>query len=658
VGPFEDVTLEGALNFDQFEPSDLGRCGEPFVVPAVCSEKAFGAFVHGLTGAALAGEVRPPDPWESRRGLEGGARLEFRWGRFSFALSDFYGYEDLGFADPVFFYERNVDPQTGRPRQTDLQGPCSSDTNPEPDCLTSDEALTLHHANQSLFAFVCGATVGLSDLDPTACGTTIFNSTVNALSGQRATDPSSDPTIAAFFSNLLAGNRGAYAIAQSQLTSREPIPHVVLNTDPGDNPTGLPINTSPFFAGAHLNDVLTAQQMALLGCGPFYESNCEIDGIDLLNAEASALFQSWPGFEGTSGDWNTMDAGVAQPGTVGFVGGPLCTRFVGNGNTILPGCRAPGDAGYDVDIDGDPSGLLHPLTDQPFRTEMAALSFNAVMTLVALSTPDGPAAPQIDEFDPALAYDPTRCSFATPQLCSAVQGFFSLTGVQRTTVRAGGNGSFGRRSFIWHQGGEAALRYAKRNVLGFAMDFAEDRTQTNWGVEATWIEGLPFQDDDAPDGLTTVDTYNLTVSVDRPTLLGFLNKGRSFLVNTQWFVQYVEGYTKGFRGSGPWNLLGTLTFQTGYYRDRLLPALTFVYDVRSNSGGVLQEVTYRASDALSFTVGVSAFFGRFEPKTAPLRDFDPATNRVGRHRDRQFVENGLAPLRDLDQLFLRVRYAF
>ena len=34
---------------------------------------------------------------------------------------------------------------------------------------------------------------------------------------------------------------------------------------------------------------------------------------------------------------------------------------------------------------------------------------------------------------------------------------------------------------------EPARRYKKRNVPGFSFDFAEDRTKSNFPIEATWI---------------------------------------------------------------------------------------------------------------------------------------------------------------------------
>ena len=57
---------------------------------------------------------------------------------------------------------------------------------------------------------------------------------------------------------------------------------------------------------------------------------------------------------------------------------------------------------------------------------------------------------------------------------------------------------------------------------------------------------MPYFDHDESDGLTDADAYNLVISVDRPTFVNFLNANRTFFVNSQWFVQYLDGYTRGF----------------------------------------------------------------------------------------------------------------
>jgi hypothetical protein len=304
-----------------------------------------------------------------------------------------------------------------------------------------------------------------------------------------------------------------------------------------------------------------------------------------------------------------------------------------------------------------PEGRRHPFTNQVWASEMSIVSWNTLMVLVALSFAEDPGNPQTDEFDPDRPFRTDGCSFATPGWCANVSAYDSITGVRRNSVLAGGNSQYGRRDFIWHGGGDLVLRYEKRNVLGFSMDFAEDFSKSNWGFEFTWIKGLPFTNHDEFSNTSGADTYNLTISVDRPTFINFLNQNRTFFFNSQWFFQYVSGYENSFTSNGPWNVLATFTVTTGYFQDRLLPGVTFVYDVKSNSGAALPEVTYRFTENFSATVGLAGFFGRYQSKVAPLYQ-NALDNRAGRGAYTTWAENGLSAIRERDELWLRVRYTF
>jgi hypothetical protein len=686
IGPIEDLRLELVMMYDQFEPTDIGRCGEPYAPNPGCN-KTFGLFVHGLTGFGIAGEERPPNPWDSSRGIEVGARLEWRWDRFSFAVTDFWGYSDLPYTHPVFSYARNVDPVSGRPRHTESEGRCRDGD--EGACLDGGNALEAHSINQQLFSMICATSIGFTNLDLSACGQTIFNSTRRTGDDPNVPATSAEPRVLVALNVVLSGDfpglvlpglaAGLAGRDEDTATSAARLasqlgafgiasPMVPLNVDPDDGgpdiPAGHPLTLEPDFnqtvggfytiLGGSLSAVLTDAQEALLGCGRFYGTSCDLDGIDLMNAEASALFQSFPGFEGTIGDWDTADAGVAQPGTVGFDGGPVCTRYEGGKSFVLPGCRGPGDRDYDPREDGNPAGLIHPFTKQPFASEMAALSWNALMGFVAFS-----AAPDvdIDVFDIDDVLRQNGCSFRKPQLCSNVQALFQVSGLRRNDVIAAGNGRFGRRDFVWAGGRSLVLRYQKLNVLGFSMDFAEDVTKSNWGIEFTWEDDVFEGDNDAFLGYTSANRYNLTISVDRPTFINFLNANRTFFINTQWFFQYVEGYGRSFTNNGPLNVLAVVSINTGYWDDRLQPALTLVYDFGSSSAAAIPQVTYRYTSDFSVTFGLAFFEGREEPRPMSLY---PTTlsNRVGRHAYKDFVENGLSAIRDRDEVFFRLRYTF
>ena len=105
-------------------------------------------------------------------------------------------------------------------------------------------------------------------------------------------------------------------------------------------------------------------------------------------------------------------------------------------------------------------------------------------------------------------------------------------------------------------------------------------------------------------------------------------------------------------------MLFTFTASTGYYQDRLLPAVTTVYHFRSRSGGVLPSLQYRLTQSVSVTVGMLYFFGRTQLVDMPVRDLTPAVNRVGPDAYRNGVDNDLSLIRKRDEVFLRVRWTF
>jgi hypothetical protein len=685
LGPLRDVRLELAANIQEFEPQDLGRCGEPYTPNPVCT-KTLGLFAHGVAGIGLAGEIRPDAPWDSFTGFEVGGRLEFRAGRFSIAISDFYGYDDLPYIDQVFQYRRNVDPTTGRPRRGQSTLPCDPGGDVSGCLWAGNDALYHHHANQQRFAVICSASVGFSDLDRTVCAQSVFNSlavanpddppfqrirVAGALAHILGGDRLAAPVLGGLFEGLVPGLDPIYAGPCTGPMRGELRVLVCLSVDPFDGPPGdfaaglaagkvedSVINSVAVTLG--LATALTDEQEALLGCGHFWGTDCDIDGIDVLNAEMSALLQSWPGIPGTLRDWDTTWRHVAQPGTWHFQGGPVCTRFERGKTFVLPGCRGPGDSGYNIAQDGDPTKLTpHPFTGQKWRTEMSALSWNFLMELVALSglgVPEGERA--IDEFKATDSLRRDGCSFAKPQLCSNVMAIYAIAHTTRRTIRAGGNGQYGRIDFDWHVGGDGVLRYQKRNVLGFSFDFAEDFSKTNWSGEFTWIGPIPFRDHDEFDGLRESSTFNLTLSVDRPTFINFLNANRTILFNTQWFFQYVADYRDSWPSNGPFNVLMTFTAQTGYFQDRMLPTMTVVYDFGSNSGGLLPSITWRFSANFSAVFGLAAFWGREQTTTPPISTVGDPPFRVGDWYNTDFVENGLSPIRERDEVFFRLRYTF
>ena len=74
---------------------------------------------------------------------------------------------------------------------------------------------------------------------------------------------------------------------------------------------------------------------------------------------------------------------------------------------------------------------------------------------------------------------------------------------------------------------------------------------------------------------------------------------------------------------------------------------------------MLPQITYRFTENFSATVGVNFFWGRCEQRDIA----DRAARHVGNRRPasdayQDAVENGLAVVRERDEVFLRLRYTF
>jgi hypothetical protein len=553
----------------------------------------------------------------------------------SFAVTDFYGYDDVPSIDLFNSYSRNVDSYTGRPLDA-LGRPLSEKT-----------AVSHASGNRQFVETGCNLSLGFGTKSAQALtggqGTIPDLSTTCLIDIANVTDPFVIPamfgatpleieaTMAEGFSAALAGHfggnllidvgvNGIDAALANLLASSTPAVLTPLNRDPADGPPGGGIFGSgctlvtlvcDFITTSNLSMYLTDQQEALLGCGPFYRTDCDVDGIDIFNSEASVLLQTLPGMEDS----------------------PVATRYQNGKLFILPGARGPGDPGYDRRIDGTPP--------RGFHSEMAAVSSNFLTFAAMAGVFEGDA----------------NCQMERPETCAIINAFLSISGSQRPDIRAGGNGRFGRRDFNWHSGGEALLFYPKRNVLGLSFDFAEDFFKTNWGVEFTWINDATFSSNTSRDLNQEADVYNLTVSIDRPTFVNFLNANRTFFLNTQIFLRYLPHYDRSYDTNGPLTALATFAITTGYFQDRLLPTLVFVHDLKSASGGIIAQLTYRFTESSSATFGVLSFYGDPKSNRLPLYPIVP-TNVVSTDIDSRTRFDGLSVISERDEVFLTFRYTF
>ncbi len=344
LGPLRDLRFEAAMLYDDFEPSDLGVCGEAGSPVGVCAKLA-GAYAHGLSGIGLVGEDRPDETQSGWSKYDYGARIEGHWDRFAFSVTDFWGWDDTPITEVVFDYTRRTDPDTGAlvnpygrkeckvrtaegaggqvaagpdgdpatayDNQIPSIGNCllfDDPTGPGPQPLRAREDIAANHAvNQTLFHTVCTMTF---DPDRGYCA---FD---------QANDPESFTALAQLLSGIASGVQTIAAEGVDTIRFEQQGPTAVAFTQPGESNQASAAAAQLFrpIPGADITSSLplSADEGAMLGCGPAFVSPCGANdeknfaenpdfralvglppsqrpagGIDFMNADASVLTQEF-----------------------------------------------------------------------------------------------------------------------------------------------------------------------------------------------------------------------------------------------------------------------------------------------------------------------------------------------------------------------------
>jgi hypothetical protein len=635
VGPLSNVRLETVLNVDDFEPVDFGFCGEPTGINNAACALKFGVASHGLFGLGVAGMKTPEaiwNDWSEWDALEIGERLEFIYKRATFALTAYYGWEDTPIAEVVASYDRLVDPASGR-LLTRAGGSCTTGT--EPDCLIRTDldretkafnpvlggevtefdanVLLRDTTNQRLFHLINSAGARLLELEEQIALPLVFDAFLNGMPISRA-----------------------FNFIEPEVEAR--------------------------LAELHPDDLeqaradLRSGRKALFGCGPLLDpsggvlARCEV--FDLSRAEASVLFQEWDsviqaelGAPVGSRSLEELRARSCPPGQESFQG--ICTVL-----GVIPGfddrvdSKPEGGCQFDVRFVGN---RFQVVGVTPGCTVLEAMSEQLQLGTFLI----GGILPDLDE-DERLA-----CQGRDPLECPVIRALLATSGLRAPVKRAGGNGAIGRRDFTWHGAESIGLAYQKLPVFGFAMDFPEDRTQTNWSLELSYTPDRLFTNTLEPDGLSEGDDLVLSLSVTRSTFIRFLNPTNPFLFNVQTFFRYLPDHEGNGRSGTvvqphPVGSLSTLFIATGYFQGRLTPGVVFVYDWSSDSGAVFAQLGYRFTNNLSAVVALRGFFARpthgDQGLVQLLLGNDPSYTGDG--------FRGLSSFRSRDEVALRIRYTF
>ena len=124
--------------------------------------------------------------------------------------------------------------------------------------------------------------------------------------------------------------------------------------------------------GGSLSAELTDPQEALLGCGRFYGTSCDLDGVDFLNMEASVLSQSWPHVEGTFRGKNRLGHDRLGHRPARHRRASRAARSARASRAArassCPAAAARATTATTRAWTAATTGLLHPFTGQQFRT--------------------------------------------------------------------------------------------------------------------------------------------------------------------------------------------------------------------------------------------------------------------------------------------------
>ena len=387
VGPVEDLRLELLWIMNQFTPTDLGKCGEGASVELICL-KSFGAMAAGLTGIGLLGETRPTKDYHGLATYDYGARIEGRFERFTFSVSDFWGLDDGFILSTEQQYQRTADFTTGAPLATPqmkVGGHCTVRTNAAgqavgPDgipgngdddfasdgnCLLWDkpdetgqqhlrapEAIAaLQQVNQTLFHSICAFTF---DQDEGYC----------------AFDRLNNPDTFDFISAILGGLGGFGGIVldgtQTIHVAGSPLesiasPEQLTNAFQSFQFMAVNPKGAQNFTSQDLGLNLKTEQSALLGCGPNYASPCSkqqarawaadpaivedlkripndppplFGGIDLMNADGSVVTQEFVGLKALS-PGALVGTRTNQHGVQVYLPGMNYSRNIGESKAVI-----------------------------------------------------------------------------------------------------------------------------------------------------------------------------------------------------------------------------------------------------------------------------------------------------------------------------------
>ena len=124
------------------------------------------------------------------------------------------------------------------------------------------------------------------------------------------------------------------------------------------------------------------------------------------------------------------------------------------------------------------------------------------------------------------------------------------------------------------------------------------RDQDELGLRVHLGRGRPSASNDVALASQEGDAYNLTISVDRPTFVNFLNANRTFFMNAQLFLGYLPDYNQSYTSTARSTRSAPSRSRPATSRTACCPR-SRSSTTSARVGGVLPQVTYRINQDFS-----------------------------------------------------------
>lgn len=189
-------------------------------------------------------------------------------------------------------------------------------------------------------------------------------------------------------------------------------------------------------------------------------------------------------------------------------------------------------------------------------------------------------------------------------------------------------------------GGTRLFQYKYANKIGATFNVDVNKLKTVFRGECAYTMDAPFNPVPSlygtlPGFRTPIfekDTFAYMLGFDRPTMIDWLNLGRSFFISMQIFQKYILDSTgelfTGFDQDSSMTQI-TLIVNTGYWNDTLLPGVA----VAVNPDGetlVQPQIEYIYKTNWRFTIGSNIFGGtnKSKPYWGTMRDNDEIYTKI------------------------------